>query len=153
MTTLNTFQIELLQAAANADGVDAPANRRNYAQLIKDGLLISLPRGDGPSRLLITDAGRAAISPQAAGSAENIPEPPGACSLAPAPKGKIGALVTLLRGPEGTTIEAMMEATGWQAHSVRGAISGSVKKVLGLTVSSVKTGAGRIYRIVEDVAA
>jgi hypothetical protein len=47
------------------------------------------------------------------------------------PKGKIGALVGLLRQEGGTTVEAMMAATGWQAHSVRGALSGVLKKGLG----------------------
>ena len=43
-----------------------------------------------------------------------------------------------------------MAATGWQAHSVRGAISGSIKKALGLEVLSEKTDAGRVYRIVAE---
>ena len=42
----------------------------------------------------------------------------------------------------------MMSATGWQAHSIRGAISGSVKKALGLNVQSEQTDVGRVYRIV-----
>jgi hypothetical protein len=63
------------------------------------------------------------------------------------PSGKLGALVALLQTEAGTSIEAMMEATGWQAHSVRGAISGSLKKNLGLEILSEKTEAGRIYRI------
>jgi Protein of unknown function (DUF3489) len=41
----------------------------------------------------------------------------------------------------------MMQATGWQAHSVRGALSGALKKKLGLTVSSDKTDSGRVYRV------
>lgn len=69
------------------------------------------------------------------------------------PKGKIGILVALLREADGTTIEAMMAATGWQAHSVRGALSGSVKKMLGYTVVSEKVGTTRIYRIVEGAGA
>ena len=69
------------------------------------------------------------------------------------PKGKIGLLVTLLSREEGATIGAMMDATGWQAHSVRGAMSGSVKKALGLNVSSKKTEAGRLYRIVDGATA
>jgi hypothetical protein len=77
--------------------------------------------------------------------------PPAA--LAVAPKGKIGLLVTMLREGDGTTIAAMMAATGWQAHSVRGALSGSVRKVLGLHVVSEKGEAGRIYRIIEAEAA
>lgn len=41
-----------------------------------------------------------------------------------------------------------MEATGWRAHSVRGAMSGALKKKLGLTiVSEVVEGRGRVYRI------
>lgn len=63
------------------------------------------------------------------------------------PKGKIGLLVTMLRQTDGATINTMMIATGWQAHSIRGAISGSVKKALGLNVTSEKTEAGRVYRI------
>jgi hypothetical protein len=62
---------------------------------------------------------------------------------------KIGGLITLLRGKTGATIPEAMEATGWQAHSVRGAISGTLKKKQGLTVTSDVEGArGRVYRIV-----
>jgi hypothetical protein len=61
--------------------------------------------------------------------------------------GKIGALLDLLRRREGATLEAMMAATGWQAHSVRGALSGSVKKKLGLDVMSDKVDGVRIYRV------
>ncbi len=45
-----------------------------------------------------------------------------------------------------------MEATSWQAHSIRGAISGTLKKKLGLAVTSdVVEGRGRVYRIAADV--
>ena len=67
-----------------------------------------------------------------------------------APKGKLGILVGLLQRPEGVTLQAAQAATGWQAHSVRGAISGSVKKKLGLTVLSEKAAEGRTYRIPES---
>ena len=63
------------------------------------------------------------------------------------PRGKIGVVVDLLRRPEGATAAELMAATGWQAHSVRGAISGAIKRKLGLTVLSAKTEAGRTYRI------
>jgi len=68
------------------------------------------------------------------------------------PKGKIAVLLGLLRQSEGATIETMMAATGWQAHSVRGAMSGSIKKALGVEVVSEKTEAGRVYRIAETAA-
>lgn len=63
------------------------------------------------------------------------------------PASKIGTIVALLRKPKGTSIADMMSATGWQAHSVRGAISASVRKKLGLSVVSEKSGAVRLFRI------
>jgi len=59
----------------------------------------------------------------------------------------LGKVVTLLKRPKGATIADMMKTTGWQAHSVRGAISGAIKKKLKLAVVSEKTGAVRTYRI------
>lgn len=61
--------------------------------------------------------------------------------------GKIAVLTGLLRQPGGATIEVMMAATGWQAHSVRGAMSGSIKKALGIAVISEKIDGTRTYRI------
>ena len=66
---------------------------------------------------------------------------------------KLDQIIALLRRPQGATIEAMMLATGWQAHSVRGAISGSLKKKLGFTVTSERTEAGRTYRIAKGAGA
>jgi len=62
------------------------------------------------------------------------------------PKGKLGAMLALLLRPEGATLQAMQDATGWQAHSVRGAMSGALKKKLGFAIASEKTEAGRVYR-------
>ena len=57
-------------------------------------------------------------------------------------------LITMLRAPEGATIAEIVAATGWQAHSARGAMSGVLKKKLGLTITSEKvTDRGRTYRI------
>ena len=61
---------------------------------------------------------------------------------------KQALLIDMLRRSEGATIDQIVEATGWQRHTARGAISGAVKKKLGLTVVSEKTKGGeRIYRI------
>ncbi len=64
------------------------------------------------------------------------------------PGTKQALLIDLLRRKKGATIEEIVEATGWQPHSVRGAISGALKKKLGLAVTSGKVeGRGRVYRI------
>ena len=56
----------------------------------------------------------------------------------------------MLRSPEGATIAEVVAATGWQPHTVRGAITGALKKKLGLEVSSEKVdGRGRVYRIAD----
>jgi Protein of unknown function (DUF3489) len=64
------------------------------------------------------------------------------------PKTKLGRLEGMLRRQEGATIAQIARALDWQLHSVRGAISGSLKKKQGLTVVAEKSGDGdRIYRI------
>jgi hypothetical protein len=66
---------------------------------------------------------------------------------------KQSQLITLLQSPTGGTVEQMMSLTGWQPHSVRGVISGVLRKRLGLNVSSeVQESGARIYRIVDAAA-
>ena len=57
-------------------------------------------------------------------------------------------VLKLLRGEGGTTIAAIVKVTGWQQHTVRGFLAGTVRKRLGLNLASEKTASGRIYRIV-----
>ena len=62
---------------------------------------------------------------------------------------KEALLIDMLRRPEGATIAQIMAATGWQAHTCRGAFAGALKKKRGLTVTSEKLDGGdRVYRIV-----
>ena len=60
---------------------------------------------------------------------------------------KSDTLIALLSAPEGASIETLMKASGWQAHSVRGFLAGACKKKLGTAVSSEKTDGGRVYRV------
>lgn len=61
---------------------------------------------------------------------------------------KQAQLIDMLRRPEGATIAEIVEATAWQAHTVRGAMAGALKKKLGLEVTSEKDEArGRVYKL------
>ena len=123
-----------------------------------------------PMMLVITESGQQAIDGDPAGEPPKQPAPkkaPGKQSSAkrkPAGRGANGRkaappvrqgtkqalLIGLLKRKSGATIDEAVKATGWQAHSVRGAISGALKKKLGLTVTSESVdGRGRVYRIVE----
>ena len=59
---------------------------------------------------------------------------------------KLDRLVELLKRPEGATVAEMMTAVGWQAHSVRGAMAGALKR-RGLKILSEKVDGERRYRI------
>ena len=63
-------------------------------------------------------------------------------------RSKQSHVIAMLRSPAGATgIDAMMKATGWQQHSVRGFLAGVVRKRLNLKLSSDKVGGKRIYQI------
>ena len=120
--------------------------------------------------LVITDSGLKAIDgefavqprkqsgPARSRPKQPRPEPKTAGSR---PKGQVAApavrqgtkqalLVDLLKSRSGATIAEAVAATGWQAHSVRGAISGTLKKKPGLAVTSEPIEKrGRVYRIAE----
>lgn len=61
---------------------------------------------------------------------------------------KQATVIAMLKNPDGTTVQQVMEATGWQAHTVRGTFAGALKKKLGLNIVSEKSSGGeRTYRI------
>lgn len=61
---------------------------------------------------------------------------------------KIATVLALLRQPAGTTIADISAATGWQAHTVRGALAGAIGRQMGLKVFSFKEkGEARRYRL------
>jgi hypothetical protein len=66
------------------------------------------------------------------------------------PGTKQAKMIDLMKRPEGATVEQIAKATGWQHHTIRGAISGALKKKLGLKVEATKEESGTVYRIVGE---
>ena len=78
------------------------------------------------------------------------PKPAAEKPKAPRAESKQARLIEMLKRPEGATIAEVVEALQWQSHTIRGAMSGALKKKLGLKVDSKKVdGRGRVYRVAE----
>lgn len=90
-------------------------------------------------------ANEAQASAPAAPATDLSPEP---VKVRTRENSKQATVVQMLKRPGGTTIAQICEATGWQAHTVRGTFAGAFKKKLGLTIESDKVQGGeRVYRI------
>jgi len=63
------------------------------------------------------------------------------------PSTKLDQIVTALRARKGATIVQLVALTGWQPHSLRGAMSGALKKQRGFIITSTKSGSERVYKI------
>jgi len=103
---------------------------------------------------VLTDAGYAAIGrkrwvvPDAVQKLDTVGDLQLLEGIPVRPGTKLAALVVALRCPPGATTLQLMLMTGWQPHTVRGAISGMLRKRLGLTVTQGRNADGeRVYRI------
>ena len=81
---------------------------------------------------------------KASEKAETAVDPPAG---AEAPATKAATVIALLQEPSGATLKAIMAATGWQSHSVRGFISAQLLKKRKLKVKSFKRDGERVYKI------
>lgn len=169
MTKLSETQtLVLSRASQQEDRIALPlpdrlrggAANKVIVPLIKRGLLAEVDAdlrkgeplwsktGDGHgATLVITDAGLKAI-----GVETDAPQPDPERTKSKFRTGtKQAQLIEMLQAPDGATIAEITKATRWQPHTVRGAMSGALKKRLGLSITSEKVdGKGRVYRINSD---
>lgn len=133
-----------LQMLEEAEAVgDAPVWRVH-----EDGYNVTLILADEGFRALGVEREAVKAEKQKQPAKKTSPAPKSAVPTARRADSKQAVLIALLQRSKGTTIDEMAEATGWQRHSVHGVMSGTLKKKLGLTISSDSGTQGRIYRIV-----
>jgi Protein of unknown function (DUF3489) len=147
MKPTNTQQAVLQSAAKHPQRMllELPGNLKGGARtkvlhsLIKSQWIE--PCGSEPDAYVITPLGLQVIG--------QTPDPKPNAERVHREGTKQAALIALLKQPAGATLAQMVQATGWQSHTVRGAMAGGLKKKLGLEITSDKQpGAERIYRII-----
>ena len=175
MTKLTETQTSILRAGAQRpDNVALPlpkglagaAAKMAVGRMIAQGWLeeveANLRRGEPLWRetgdghgttLVVTDAGLQAIGIEPTTTrAEKAQSEPGTTATARPVAIRAGTkqamLIAMLQAPEGATMEEITNATGWLPHTARGAMSGALRKKLGLIVTSEKDVLrGRVYRL------
>lgn len=178
MTQLSDTQALILSAAAQRpehialplpESLRGGAAAKVVAAMISKGLLQEVDanlrrvepvwRGTGDGHgvtLIATDAGLAAIGIEtedantAPPGGTDAPTEPDVAPRARTPRAgtKQAKLIEMLRAEGGATIEEITAATGWQSHTVRGAMAGALKKKLGLEVTSERDeDRGRVYKL------
>ena len=167
MTKLTDTQLVILSAAAGREShavlplpKSLKANKGAAATvlkgLIKKGLIDETPGAPGDEfwrededgrkiALSVSDAGLAALDEEPTGSpSKRSRNHRGGASKENTPTGKAGTILGLLRRPKGSKMTELQKATGWQAHSIRAALTGLRKR--GITVTRSRDDDVTVYR-------
>ena len=145
LTTLTPSQSQLLEAAA----CHPQHLLTNFPTNLKGGALIKVLTSLGNQGLIRPHSKAASGNTQFAITNEGLQaigvQPPVAPKRAVS---KQAILVEFMSRPEGATLPQMVQATGWQDHTVRGCLAGTLKKKLGLPIDCIKGAGGeRVYRV------
>ena len=143
---------------------EAPATADAGASVAEGGNAAETPASPTEADSAATPAQKGRSKGKKAAKAAPAPTEPEAGAgptTKPTPRAgtKQALMIELLMRPEGATVEQIAEVTGWQHHTIRGAISGALKKKLGLTVEATRTrevgpnktgakGSATVYRII-----
>ncbi len=141
MTNLTDTQRTVLTTAADReDGaiLPLPAHIRGGAvtkvlnALLAGGLITDAPHTISPAGLAAIDRPSIVETPEAE-TVVSIPDKPARKTREGT---KQALLIEMLKRPEGATVDQIAEVTGWERHTIRGSISGALKKKLGLTITT-----------------
>lgn len=167
MTKLTDTQRVILSAAAGRDDrtvlplpkslkIGKEAATTVLKALTKKGLMEETPAAPSAEywredktghkfAVAINGAGLTALDVKSAATPSKQPENPrGSTSIKNVPSGKAGLILSLVSRPKGARINELLKATGWQAHSIRAALTGLRKR--GITVSRSQNGGVTVYR-------
>lgn len=168
MTTLSSTQEAILtEANTRSDGKVLPfpssashvrggAATKVLTTLVEKGFIEEIAGEEGEKNYTITATGRDVIGVKPESEKTVIPEHEAdeeasvTQKSSKPPSGKLGQIVDLMQRPEGATVQEMMDATGWQKHSARGAISGQLKKKRGYVIDKSMNGDGEIIYKIES---
>lgn len=136
--------LAITEAGLAAIGIEPESARKS-----KDFPKASASKAPAKAPQPATVAKKAKTATTAAPAGKTAPKAPAAATTPTPREGtKQATMIAMLQRKDGATIAEIVEATGWQPHTIRGAFAGALKKKLGLTIVSEKVdGQDRVYRI------
>jgi hypothetical protein len=163
---LQAIGVETDDASKSATPADTGATSVDAAVQDIDAAPAPASEADGAVKRAKTKLPKGKIKKaRATARATSAPEAAGELSPKPTPRTgtKQALMIEMLKRPEGATVEQIAAATGWQHHTIRGAISGALKKKLGLTIEATRSrevgpnrsgakGSTTVYRITRSTA-